>query len=87
MLINAKIDLTKVAKEHVFIGKKGKYLDLQIWVNDEEDQYGNNVAVKQSYKVGDSFESHYIGNGKKYEKGGGQQPQQQQREEPDDLLY
>jgi hypothetical protein len=86
MLINAKIDLTKVAREHVFEGKKGRYLDLQIWVNDEEDKYGNNVAVKQSYKVGDRFESHYIGNGKKYEKGGGQQPQQQ-NEEPDDLLY
>ena len=46
-------------------GEKGTYANIDIWIEDDPDQYGNHAGVKQSYKVGDSFESHYIGNGKK----------------------
>ena len=64
-LIKASIDVTKIKKEHLFKGEKGTYANVDIWIEDEPDQYGNHAGVKQSYKVGDSFESHYIGNGKK----------------------
>ena len=64
-LLKVQIDLTKIKKEHIFNGEKGKYISLDIWINDEPDQYGNDAGVKQSYKVGDDWQSHYIGNGKK----------------------
>ena len=28
-----------------FEGKKGKYLDIQVWVNDEPDQFGNHLSI------------------------------------------
>lgn len=31
--IKAKIDVTKILKEHLFIGNKGTYLDVAIWPN------------------------------------------------------
>jgi len=64
-LIKGSIDVTKIKKEHIFEGKKGQYINVDIWIDDEPDQYGNDAGIKQSYKVGDKFESHYIGNGKK----------------------
>ena len=64
-LLKLSIDVTKIKKEHIFKGEKGQYINVDVWVNDEKDQYGNDAGVKQSYKVGDEFQSHYIGNGKK----------------------
>jgi hypothetical protein len=64
-LIKLKIDLLKVKKEHLYKGEKGTYLDVDVWVNDEPDQYKNDCGVKQSYKVGDEWQSHYVGNGVK----------------------
>ena len=64
-LIKCKIDVSKIKKEHIYKGEKGQYIELDIWINDELDNYGNDCGVKQSYKVGDNYESHYIGNGKK----------------------
>jgi len=64
-LIKASIDVKKIKKEYLIVGKKGTYVNIDIWINDEDDQYGNIAGIKQSYKVGDDFESHYIGNGKK----------------------
>lgn len=64
-LIKASIDVLKIKKDHIFEGKKGNYIDVDIWINDNPDEYGNDAGIKQSYKVGDKFESHYIGNGKK----------------------
>jgi hypothetical protein len=63
-LIKASIDVTKIKKEHIFEGKKGKYINIDIWINDEVDEYGNIAGIKQSYKEGNDFNSHYIGNGK-----------------------
>ena len=63
-LLKVSIDVTKIKKEHLFKGKKGTYANLDIWINDEKDQFGNDAGVKQSYKVGDEFQGHYIGNGK-----------------------
>jgi hypothetical protein len=63
-LINASIDLTKVDKTKLV---KGKYLNLTISVNDNLDNYGNNVSltIQQSKEERDLKASKtYLGNGK-----------------------
>jgi hypothetical protein len=63
-LINASIDLTKVDKTKLV---KGKYLNLTIAVNDNLDNYGNNVSltIQQSKEERDLKTSKtYLGNGK-----------------------
>lgn len=64
-LIKCSVDVSKIKKEHIFKGEKGQYINVDIWVDDTQDKFGNDASVKQSYKVGDSFDSHFIGNGKK----------------------
>lgn len=40
--ITLKIDVTKIDKAHLFVGKKGTYLDVVIWPNkDGAGQYGD----------------------------------------------
>jgi hypothetical protein len=64
-LIKGSIDLMKIKKDAIFKGKNGaKYINVDIWINEEEDNYGNNVGIKQSVKVGEKYESHFIGNAK-----------------------
>lgn len=64
-LIQAKINLSKIIKEEIFEGKTGKWIDLNIWLNDKEDQYGNTVSIQQSVREG---KGPYLGNGKPYVK-------------------
>ena len=49
-IIKASIDLNKIPKDKIFVGKKGKYLPITITINDEVDQFGNQgpVVVEQS---------------------------------------
>ena len=49
-IIKASIDLNKIPKDKIFIGKKGKYLPITITLNDELDQFGNQgpVIVEQT---------------------------------------
>ncbi|QMP85099.1 hypothetical protein KNV11_gp81 [Flavobacterium phage vB_FspP_elemoF_6-3D] len=48
-LVAVSIDLTKIDKSRIVEGAKGgKYVNLTLSINDEEDQYGNNVALWQS---------------------------------------
>ncbi len=48
MKIEAKIDVTKILKEHLFVGQKGKYLDVQLIENKAgRDKYGNDGFVVQ----------------------------------------
>lgn len=63
-LINASIDLTKIDKSKLI---KGKYLNMTISVNDNLDNYGNNVAltIQQSKEERDLKASKtFLGNGK-----------------------
>jgi hypothetical protein len=63
-LINLSIDVTKVTKEAL---SKGKYLNLTISLNDEINQYGQNVAAWEAQSVEDrkeKVERNYVGNGK-----------------------
>jgi len=49
-IVNFSIDLTKIPKDKIIDGKKGKYLPITLTLNDEVDQFGNNgpVIVAQS---------------------------------------
>jgi hypothetical protein len=64
MIFNASIDLSKIEKAKI---KKLKYLDITGFINDEVDQYGNNVAIivsqsKEEREV--KTPRVYLGNGK-----------------------
>ena len=50
-ILATSIDLTKIPKDKIIEGKKGKYLPITITINDEPDQFGNNgpVIVQQSF--------------------------------------
>jgi len=61
-LINAKINLDKIKDDLLYVGEKGTYLDLSIWLNDEPDQYGNDVSIQQSTKKDEP--KIYLGQGK-----------------------
>jgi hypothetical protein len=66
-LITAKIDVTKIPKEAIYIGEKGKYLSIDIWINDEDDNYGNDTSINVSQSKEDreaKVKKVYIGNGK-----------------------
>ena len=46
--IKLKIDVTKIDKASLFVGKKGKYLDAVVFVDiDNKDQYENNGMITQ----------------------------------------
>lgn len=48
-MIVLKIDVTKIDKNHIFVGKSGKYIDCILNENrDGPDQYGNIGFISQS---------------------------------------
>ena len=64
-IIKASIDLNKIPKDKIFIGKKGKYLPITITLNDEPDQFGNQgpVVVEQTKEERDAKAAKtYLGN-------------------------
>jgi hypothetical protein len=67
-IINASIDLSKIDKTKIVEGKNGaKYYNFSITVNDEKDQFGNDVKLtaqqsKEEREV--KTPKVYIGNGK-----------------------
>jgi len=66
-LINISINLSKVFKDRIINGDKGKYLNLTIAVNDEKDKFGNDVScwqgqTKEQRESGEK--KNYLGNGK-----------------------
>jgi hypothetical protein len=64
-IIATSIDLTKIPKDKIINGKKGKYLPITITLNDELDQFGNNgpVVVQQTKEERDAkVEKVYLGN-------------------------
>jgi len=63
-LITASINLKKVDQSLLIPGDKGKYLNLTIWLNDEKDQYGNDVSVEQRVERGK--DKIYLGNGRQW---------------------
>ena len=64
-IIATSIDLTKIPKDKIINGKKGKYIPITITLNDELDNFGNNgpVVVQQSKEERDAkTEKVYLGN-------------------------
>lgn len=44
------------------------YMNLNIWVNDEKDQYGNDASIQASYKDAPKEDKFYFGNLKESER-------------------
>ena len=66
-IINFSVNLNKVYKSKIVEGKKGKYLPLTVFVQDEKDKYDNNVAVIQSQtedERNNKTAKNYVANGK-----------------------
>ena len=64
-IIATSIDLTKIPKDKIIDGKKGKYLPITITLNDELDQFGNQgpVVVQQTKEERDAKTAKtYLGN-------------------------
>ena len=64
-IIKTSIDLHKIPKDKIYIGKKGKYLPITITINDEPDQFGNQgpVVVEQTKDERDAKTAKtYLGN-------------------------
>ena len=64
-IIATSIDLTKIPKDKIIDGKKGKYLPITITLNDELDQFGNQgpVIVSQSKEEREGkVDKVYLGN-------------------------
>lgn len=46
-MILGKIDVTKIPKERIFVGAKGKYIDICL-IETPNDQYGNDYMITLS---------------------------------------
>jgi hypothetical protein len=68
-LLAVSIDLTKIDKSQIVEGKNGgKYVNVTLSVNDEDDKFGNNVSLWQSQSKEDreaKASRNFLGNGKK----------------------
>jgi hypothetical protein len=47
-LYSGKINCSVIDKARLFEGKKGKWADIEIWLSDEPNQFGNHVSIQQS---------------------------------------
>lgn len=66
-LISASIDVSKISKDKLVKGAKGNYLNITIAINDEVDQYGNQVGIYESQSKTEreaKDKKNYLGNGK-----------------------
>lgn len=64
-LYKLNLDLSKIDKDKIFVGKKGKYYEVVVRIRDEEDQYGNIGFVKTSTTKEErdaGYEAAYLGN-------------------------
>ena len=68
-----------------FEGKKGKYLDVSVWVTEEPDQFGNSCSISVYNK--DTKQATYLGNLKLSEFNGATQPATEQKSEAPDLPF
>jgi hypothetical protein len=61
-LLKCKIDVKKINKDLLFVGSKCTYLDIDVWILDKPDQFGNDVSIQQ--QTGKDEPKIYIGSGK-----------------------
>ena len=70
-LLNGSINLSKLDKTKLFKSPKtgDVYLNVNVWLNDEVDDYGNNASIQQSITKEEreaGEKATYIGNLKEY---------------------
>ena len=63
-LLTGSLDVTKIDKAKLYKGKKGTYLNIKVWIADEEDKFGNIASVQQQTKKDEP--KIYLGNLKEY---------------------
>ena len=66
-LISISINVSKIDKSKLIQGKKGTYLNLTIALNDEQDQFGNDVSAWQNQSKEEreaKDPKNYLGNGR-----------------------
>ena len=59
------IDVTKIDKDKIYVGKKGKYYKVRVVLKDEEDQFGNKGFVQTASTKEErdgGYEASYLGN-------------------------
>ena len=66
-IISASINLSKIDKTKIIKGKNGQYYNVSIIVNDEANEYGQDVAIVQEQTKEEreaKASKVYLGNGK-----------------------
>lgn len=81
-LINLSIDVTKITKSKLITGKKGTYLNITIAVNDEKDNYDNDVSCWEKCEKEET--KNYLGNGRVFWTNETPSTQTPQQEKPKD---
>jgi len=64
-VVNFKVNVEAIPKEKIFKGKKGSYVNMTMFINDES-KFGNNasIAISQSKDEREAGgETTYLGNG------------------------
>lgn len=68
-LISISVDVTKLHKDRFYKGRNGAlYANLDIWINDEPDKYGNDASVSEAQSKDErdtKAPRNYVGSGKK----------------------
>jgi hypothetical protein len=65
-IIKARIDVSKLPKEKFYKGKKGVYYEFIVSLNDDTNQYGQNVSISDSQTLEEREAKKpklYLGNG------------------------
>lgn len=79
------LELAKKGDKAFSRASNGKlYLNLNVWVNDEKDQFGNDASIQTSFKDATKEEKHYFGNLKISEYNGTTNLEENSSEIPDD---
>lgn len=82
------LELAKAGNKAFKKAENGKiYLNLNVWINDDTDQYGNHASIQTSFKDAKKEDRIYVGNMKKGEGGGGTPVQSSDIPETDDLPF
>lgn len=78
--IEVRIDVTKIEKERLYVGAKGKYLTMTTFVDlDQKDQHDNNGFIAHKKDKDEQANTPILGNVKVFWKSEGQAQQSQQR--------
>lgn len=65
------LELAKSGNKAFSKAANGKiYLNLNVWINDEEDSYGNHASIQTNFKDAQKSDRVYVGNMKKSSSGG-----------------